>query len=150
MSAMSSPARGPKPLRVLSLDGGGVKGYSSLLILKRILRTIASESALEGPQPLPCDVFDLIAGTSTGGLIAIMLGRLHMSIDDCLKQYESTSAAIFGSPVSQSKLGKVLKKVSSGSFYDLAVLEQEIRRLLRDQGKDPDEGFLEENPRCKV
>ena len=26
----------------------------------------------------PCDYFDLIGGTGTGGLIAIMLGRLRM------------------------------------------------------------------------
>jgi patatin-like phospholipase/acyl hydrolase len=28
--------------------------------------------------PLPCEYFDLIGGTNTGGLIAIMLGRLRM------------------------------------------------------------------------
>lgn len=33
----------------------------------------------ETATPLrPCDVFDLICGTSTGGLIALMLGRLEM------------------------------------------------------------------------
>ncbi|KAK4443660.1 hypothetical protein QBC34DRAFT_476804, partial [Podospora aff. communis PSN243] len=149
-SILRRPTRQPRGLRVLSLDGGGVKGYSSLLILKRIFRTMTSDNGIGGAQPLPCDVFDLIVGTSTGGLIAIMLGRLHMSIDDCLKQYETTSAAVFGHPVSQSKLGKVFKKVSSGSFYDLAVLEREIRRLLQEQGKEPDEKFQEENPRCKV
>jgi patatin-like phospholipase/acyl hydrolase len=30
------------------------------------------------PESLPCDYFDLIGGTGTGGLIAIMLGRLRM------------------------------------------------------------------------
>jgi patatin-like phospholipase/acyl hydrolase len=110
-----------------------VKGYSSLLILKRIFRTIASDSGIEGSSHynLPCDVFDLNFGTSTGGLIAIMLCRLYMSIDDCLEQYETTSSAVFGHPVSQSKLGKVFKKLSSGSFYDLAVLKREMRPLIR-------------------
>jgi patatin-like phospholipase/acyl hydrolase len=76
-------------LRVLCLDGGGVKRYTSLLILKRIFRTTVSEGLL-AEEPKPCDVFDLIAGTSTGGIIAVMLGRLHMTIDECLRQYERT------------------------------------------------------------
>ena len=36
---------------------------------------IRAEDELE-KLPKPCDVFDIIAGTSTGALIAIMLGRL--------------------------------------------------------------------------
>jgi patatin-like phospholipase/acyl hydrolase len=72
------------PLRILSLDGGGVRGISSLYILKEIMAQIAREHKLENPQALniapchPCDYFDLICGTSTGGLIALMLGRLRM------------------------------------------------------------------------
>ena len=49
-----------KPLRLLALDGGGVRGLSSLLILKAIMDGI-------GPKTKPCEVFDLIGGTSTGG-----------------------------------------------------------------------------------
>ena len=74
-----------KPLRILSLDGGGVRGISSLYILKELMRQIAREYVADNPgvpdiSPLPCQYFDLICGTSTGGLIALMLGRLRMVI----------------------------------------------------------------------
>ena len=62
--------------RILSLDGGGVRGLSSLLILRNIMEEIARRN--DTPEALPCDYFDLIGGTGTGGLIAIMLGRLRM------------------------------------------------------------------------
>ena len=149
MSQDRATGGAPRSLRILSLDGGGVKGYSSLLILKRILRTIAYKNELP-TEPLPCDVFDLMVGTSTGGLIAIMLGRLHMSVDECLAQYEKTAAVVFGNPVSQNKLGKILSKVTSGAFYDTRVLEEAVRDLLRDRGRDPREMFLEAGPKCKV
>jgi Patatin-like phospholipase len=63
--------------RILSLDGGGVRGLSSLLILREIMEEIGRQSKVE-ETPLPCEYFDLIGGTGTGGLIAIMLGRLRM------------------------------------------------------------------------
>ena len=50
---------------------------SSLLILREIMEDI--EQRTDAPEtPKPCDYFDLIGGTSTGGLIAIMLGLLRM------------------------------------------------------------------------
>ena len=63
--------------RILALDGGGVRGLSSLLILQKLMREIQRLKGDSQP-PLPCQYFDLICGTSTGGLIAIMLGRLRM------------------------------------------------------------------------
>jgi len=63
--------------RILSLDGGGVRGLSSLLILRDILEDIGCRTG-SGETPKPCEYFDLIGGTSTGGLIAIMLGLLGM------------------------------------------------------------------------
>ena len=49
-------------LRLLALDGGGVRGLSSLLILERLMETIDPDS-----PPKPCEYFDMIGGTSTGG-----------------------------------------------------------------------------------
>ena len=45
--------------------------------------------------PKPCEYFDLIGGTSTGGLIAIMLGRLQMTIAECREAYLDISAKLF-------------------------------------------------------
>ncbi len=63
--------------RILSLDGGGVRGLSSLLILRDIMEDIERRTEAD-ETPKPCEYFDLIGGTSTGGLIAIMLGLLGM------------------------------------------------------------------------
>jgi patatin-like phospholipase/acyl hydrolase len=64
--------------RILSLDGGGVRGLSSLVILGEIMEDIATR--IDAPEaPKPSEYFDLIGGTSTGGLIAIMLGSLGMA-----------------------------------------------------------------------
>ena len=49
-------------LNLLSLDGGGVRGLSSLYILQRLMEAVNPEK-----PPKPCDYFDMIGGTSTGG-----------------------------------------------------------------------------------
>ena len=43
----------------------------------------------------PCDYFDLIGGTGTGGLIAIMLGRLRMNIEQCKEVYQEMTRFVF-------------------------------------------------------
>ena len=39
---------------------------------------IPKATIVEKPPARPCEYFDLICGTSTGGLNALMLGRLEM------------------------------------------------------------------------
>lgn len=53
-------------LCLLSLDGGGVRGLSTLYILKSIMDRLSRELKKDPPLK-PCEVFDLIGGTSTGG-----------------------------------------------------------------------------------
>ena len=55
-------------LCLLSLDGGGVRGLSTLRILKRIMDEVNRLRKEKGlPSRFPCEVFDMIGGTSTGG-----------------------------------------------------------------------------------
>ncbi|KAL9004625.1 MAG: hypothetical protein Q9188_002567 [Gyalolechia gomerana] len=44
---------------------------------------------------LPCHYFDFVAGNSTGGLIAIMLSRLRMTVDDCITEYKTLCRKVF-------------------------------------------------------
>jgi patatin-like phospholipase/acyl hydrolase len=88
-----SMSEAPVP-RVLTLDGGGVRGLSSLLILREIMEDIERRTDAD-ETPLPCEYFDLIGGTSTGGLIAIMLGRLGMvNTRDDLADYRAWTSVL--------------------------------------------------------
>jgi len=57
--------------RILALDGGGIRGLFSLRILARIEELFQQEK--DAPNLVLGDVFDLIAGTSTGAIIAAFL-----------------------------------------------------------------------------
>ncbi|MCP5366709.1 MAG: patatin-like phospholipase family protein [Hyphomicrobiales bacterium] len=72
--------------RILTIDGGGIRGTFPAAFLANL------EKDLEHPIGR---YFDLISGTSTGGIIAIGLA-LGMSAADILKLYEEKGPAIFG------------------------------------------------------
>lgn len=59
-------------LRLLSLDGGGVRGLSMLMIMGQLMEAVNPDA-----PPKPCDYFDLIGRTSTGGGV-IVLSRHHL------------------------------------------------------------------------
>ncbi|KAK5743050.1 hypothetical protein LTS12_024006 [Elasticomyces elasticus] len=113
-------------LRLLCLDGGGVRGLASLYVLKQLLSYVGDEK--------PCNFFDMIAGTSTGGLIAIMLGCLEMSVDECIEAYIQTMGTIF-----QGK--RKLAFSISGQLrprYMAEKLEQAVKDIIASRGLSPD------------
>ena len=61
----------PGPKRILSLDGGGIRGLISLQILKRVECLLRDATA--NPRLRLSDWFDFIGGTSTGAIIASCL-----------------------------------------------------------------------------
>ena len=84
------PFTGPK--RILSLDGGGIRGALTLGYLKKI-ETILQEKY--GTDYLLCDHFDLIGGTSTGSIIAAGLAK-GLRVDDLVELYMDLGGKIFG------------------------------------------------------
>jgi patatin-like phospholipase/acyl hydrolase len=72
-------AENSKLFRILSLDGGGAKGFYTLGVLREIEGLIGC--------PL-CERFDLIFGTSTGGIIAALLA-LGESVDSVHTLYKN-------------------------------------------------------------
>ena len=128
-------------LRLLALDGGGVRGLSSLMILQQLMMTVDSES-----PPKPCEYFDMIGGTSTGGLIAVMLGRLRMTVDDCINAYTSLSDKVF-----EKKSHRVNIKGKLQGRFDAAELERAVKKILADRGFDENTLFKESpDVSCKV
>ncbi|KAK0122575.1 hypothetical protein ONS96_009616 [Cadophora gregata f. sp. sojae] len=117
------------PLRLLSLDGGGIRGLSELYILEVIMHRV--QLATNSTEvALPADYFDLICGTNTGGLIAILLGRLRLSVPQAIQKYGELSKHVF----SEQKRGW-----QDGKFK-ASRLEGAIRKVLVDTlGPDRDE-----------
>jgi hypothetical protein len=74
------------PKKILTIDGGGIKGVFPASFLSSI------EEHIDGRVS---DYFDLIVGTSTGGIIALGLG-LGFPAKDILAFYKQYGPAIFG------------------------------------------------------
>ncbi|KAM0805350.1 phospholipase [Usnea florida] len=133
-------------LCLLSVDGGGVRGLSSLYLLEQLMESV-NKKANNDPPLKPYEYFDMIGGTSTGGIIAIMLGRLRMSIRDCIDAYIRLSDKVFKkihySPVSW-------KGRAQGRF-DHKALETAIKDVVISAGL-PDDALLKDDrpDSCKV
>ncbi|HLC87978.1 MAG TPA: patatin-like phospholipase family protein, partial [Patescibacteria group bacterium] len=79
------PAKAASFKKILSIDGGGIKGVFPASFLSTV------EDSIKGKVS---DHFDLIVGTSTGGIIALALG-LGFSAKEILEFYEQYGPKIF-------------------------------------------------------
>ncbi|KAB8212947.1 phospholipase [Aspergillus novoparasiticus] len=136
-------------LCLLSLDGGGVRGLSSLYILKSIMdRLNHAREQTKLPPVKPCEVFDLMGGTSTGGLIAIMLGRLEMDIDKCIDAYSDLAATVFGE---KPRSIPVNFKGDITARFNSAKLESAIQKVIEDSGASKQDLFNNGTERgCRI
>ena len=81
-----------KPLnagvRILTLDGGGVRGIMELISLQYIEKELGGRLKIQS-------VFDLMVGTSTGGIIALGLGEKRWPVATCMEKFEHLARKAF-------------------------------------------------------
>ena len=83
----------PGAKRILALDGGGLRGILTLGILRHV-ETILRQRHEDTASFRLCHYFDLIAGTSTGAIIAAALA-LGMSVDEVIGHYQRLGREVF-------------------------------------------------------
>ncbi|KAK2972362.1 hypothetical protein RJ640_014420 [Escallonia rubra] len=117
---------------ILSIDGGGIRG----IIPGTILAFLESQlQELDGPEARLADYFDVIAGTSTGGLITAMLtapdesNRPLYAAKDIKPFYLEHGPKIF--PQTRCLFGTLLKELT-GPKYNGKYLHELLREKLGD------------------
>lgn len=108
--------------RILSLDGGGIKGAFTAGVL----------AALEKDTERRCvDHFDMIAGTSTGGIIALGLG-LGLSAEEIVKFYTNYGPKIFASTGFAWRTRGLLRQLL-GAKHSGDVLRDALKQVFGDR-----------------
>lgn len=116
-----------KKIRILSLDGGGIRGIIPGVILGYIEKQLQLK---DNSNRKIGDYFDFIAGTSTGGILACAYltpgngGYARYAADDALNIYLKEGGDIFHR--------KTLKRIFSGfglldEKYDVSELEKDLK-----------------------
>ena len=117
----------PGPKRILTLDGGGIRGNISVGLLERLEAVLREQTGK--PDLRLCDYFDLIAGTSTGSLIATMLGGMGFDMAETKRVYLTLASRAFSHKRSGFQRGLGLGKAD----YDVQPLEDLLTELFGDR-----------------
>ncbi|GLT49866.1 hypothetical protein SLA2020_233930 [Shorea laevis] len=135
MSSYPRPPRCGNLITVLSIDGGGVRG----IIPGVMLDFLESElQKLDGEDARLADYFDVIAGTSTGGLITAMLttpkenGRPLFTAKEIVPFYLENCPKIFPQVSGPFAWLVTWWKLLTGPKYDGKYLHSLVRKLLKD------------------
>ena len=105
------------PYRVLSIDGGGIRGLVTTILLQQLVAVPGLERLL--------DEVDLVAGTSTGGLLALGIAG-GMDLSEIRSLYVEKGPDIFDDSWLDDlvDLGKL-----RGADYRIEPLQRELKRL---------------------
>jgi calcium-independent phospholipase A2-gamma len=108
-------------INILSLDGGGAKGLVTIEILKNIQKKCNNKPIHE--------LFDYISGTSTGAVLACLLGIYKFSLDECESFYRLFAKEMFSQNTAVGLSNLLMQK----SFYDTKCWENILKEVIDDR-----------------
>jgi predicted acylesterase/phospholipase RssA len=108
--------------RILSIDGGGIRGIIPAVLLAALERQTGR---------LTRETFDFVAGTSTGAVLAAGIAA-GIPAAELARLYERRSAEVFR----RVPLVSTLRRVLTGSMYDTPTLHRVIREELGEAARD--------------
>ncbi|MGD0185238.1 MAG: CBASS cGAMP-activated phospholipase [Roseiarcus sp.] len=112
-----------RPFRILSIDGGGICGILPASILSELERRFLGGAAITS-------YFDMIAGTSTGGIIALALGK-GMTATQARDVYVERGGLIFPPTTALGRMKRWIWRTQRYA-YERKPLEEELLRIFGD------------------
>lgn len=118
-----------RKFRILSIDGGGIRGIFPAAVLAELEERFLGGNSVGG-------YFDLIAGTSTGGILALGLGA-GLTAAQLLKLYVKRGCEIFP-PLGAGRIGRLRRRWRARRryvryIYDQNALGGVLKEVLQDR-----------------
>lgn len=116
-------------IRILCMDGGGTKSVSTVTVLMEIEKRTGKKIV---------DLFDLICGTSVGGILACLLGIVCMDAEQVGILQKRVFKEIFTSGSSKSegfaeKVALLSNLFSTGGRYHTPIFERHLREIFGEE-----------------
>jgi uncharacterized protein len=135
-------AKVTRPIVILSIDGGGTRGIIPALVLQSLDRLISARSSNVEERENLIGYFDVVAGTSTGAIIAAGLAGksddAHVSgLDQLVEFYKNDAIEVFSEPLGNYWFPRSIARKLSGVFAPMfskgqQTLKQKLKNICRD------------------
>lgn len=123
---------------MLIMDGGGFRGLGAL-------HTINHLTKARSQSQKPCEMFDMMCGSSVGGLIAVLLGRLKLDCATAITTYKELTESFCGKDEE-----KFYNKLLDKDFLETNEFDVALANIIRKHGGHPDLPMILEGQSTRV